>query len=145
MATFANDRRAIRTVRLASPDDFEGWREAARALALIGAAPSEVTWEVADGPADLFGAPTPAPPAPPGLFSVPRRFLALARQVIHHKDPERFGLLYAMLVRLRERSDALADKADPLVRRLETMAGAVRRGVSGAIGRGRARWSRQGP
>ncbi len=127
MATRAFDRRPIRTVRLAAPDDFDGWREAARALALIGAAPSEVVWEVVGEEADLFGAPAPAPPAPAGLFSVPRPFVALAKQVICHKDPARFGLLYAMLVKLRERPDALEDKSDPVVHRLEGMARQVRR------------------
>jgi len=128
LATLAT-RQAIRTVRLAAPDDFEGWREAARALALVGAAPSEVLWEVAGAETDLFGAPAPAPPAPAGLFSVPRAFVALAEQVICHRDPERFALLYAMLVKLRERPDALDDKADPLVHRLEGMARAVRRDI----------------
>ena len=129
MATRALDRQAIRTVHLAAPDDFDGWREAARALALVGAAPSEVLWEVAGAESDLFGAPAPAPPAPAGLFSVPRPFVELARQVVCHKDPERFALLYAMLVKLRERPDALDDKADPLVTRLEAMARAVRRDI----------------
>jgi len=125
LATRALERRAIRTVRLIAPDDFDGWREAARALVLVGAAPSEVIWEVAGEETDLFGAPAPAPPAPAGLFSVPRAFVELAKRVICHKDPERFALLYAMLVKLRERPDALDDKADPLVHRLEMMARAV--------------------
>ena len=129
MATRAFERGAIRTVWLAAPDDFDGWREAARALALIGAAPSEVVWEVAGEEADLFGAPAPAPPAPAGLFSVPRPFVELAKQVVCHKDPARFGLLYAMLVKLRERPDALEDKADPVVHRLESMARQVRRDI----------------
>jgi uracil-DNA glycosylase len=137
VATRALDRRPIRTVRLSAQDDFDGWREAARALALVGAAPSEVVWEVAGSETGLFGAPAPAPPAPAGLFSVPRAFVALAQQVICHKAPERFALLYAMLVKLRERPDALDDKADPLVHRLEGMARAVRRGFSGAVGHGR--------
>ena len=129
MATRATERRPIRTVRLAAPDDFDGWREAARALALVGAAPGEIVWEVAGEAADLFGAPAPAPAptAPAGLFSVPRAFVELARSVICHSDPERFALLYAMLVKLRERPDAQDDKADPLVHRLEAMARAVRR------------------
>jgi DNA polymerase len=129
LATRATDRRAIRTVRLAAPDDFDGWREAARALALVGAAPSEILWEVAGEEADLFGAPAPAPPAPAGLFSVPRAFVDLAKHVICHRDPERFALLYAMLVKLRERPDALDDKADPVVHRLEAMARQVRRDI----------------
>jgi probable DNA metabolism protein len=127
MATRATERRPIRTVRLAAPDDFDGWREAARALALVGAAPGEVLWQVAGEAADLFSAPAPAPPASAGLFSVSRAFVALARSVVCHRDPERFALLYAMLVKLRERADALEDKADPLVHRLEAMARAVRR------------------
>ena len=129
MATRALERPAIRTVRLSAQDDFEGWREAARALALVGAAPSEVLWEIAGEASDLFGAPAPAPPAPAGLFSVPRAFIELAKQVICHRDAERFALLYAMLVKLRERPDALDDKADPLVHRLEGMARAVRRDI----------------
>jgi len=129
LATRATDRRAIRTVRLAAPDDFDGWREAARALALVGAAPSEILWEVAGEESDLFGAPAPAPPASAGLFSVPRAFVNLARQVICHRDPERFALLYAMLVKLRERPDALDDKADPVVHRLEAMGRQVRRDI----------------
>ena len=127
MATRAIERRPIRTVRLAAPDDFDGWREAARSLALVGAAPEEIIWQVAGEAADLFGAPAPAPPAPAGLFSVSRAFVALAKAVVCHRDPERFALLYAMLVKLRERADALDDKADPLVHRLEAMARAVRR------------------
>ncbi|HEV7658887.1 MAG TPA: UdgX family uracil-DNA binding protein [Allosphingosinicella sp.] len=117
----------MRTLRLAAPDDFDGWREAARALALVGAAPEEIVWQVAGEAPDLFGAPAQAPPAPAGLFSVSRAFVALAKAVVCHRDPERFALLYAMLVKLRERADALDDKADPLVHRLEAMARAVRR------------------
>jgi len=95
----------------------------------VNAAPSEVIWEVAGESADLFGAPAPAPPAPNALFSVPRPFVDLARQAICHRDPERFALLYAMLVKLRERADALADKADPVVHRLEALARQVRRDI----------------
>jgi probable DNA metabolism protein len=127
VATRATERGPIRTVRLAAPDDFDGWREAARALALVGAAPGEIVWQVAGEAPDLFGAPAPAPAAAAGLFSVSRAFVKLAEAVVCHRDPERFALLYAMLVKLRERADALDDKADPLVHRLETMARAVRR------------------
>lgn len=127
MATRAyQQRRAFRTVRLATPDDFDGWREAARALALIDVAPDEVLWEV-EGEPDLFAAPVPAPPAAPGLFSVPKGFVELAKAAILHSDPERFSLLYAFLCRLREQPRAMEDGADPLLRRLELMAKAVRR------------------
>ena len=125
MATRAIEGRAFRTVCLGAPDDFDGWREAARGLALIDVPPDEVLWEI-EGEPDLFAAP-PAPPVAPGLFSVPKAFVTLARSVILHRDPERFSLLYAFLCRLRERPRAMEDAADPLLRRLEVMAKAVRR------------------
>ncbi len=130
----------MRTVTLAGPQDFEGWRAAARSLALERVPPGEVEWVVGAASADLFAA---APPPPAGAagaagaasaaFSVPQSFLTLAESVVRHDDPERFGLLYAMLLRLRTRPDAL--DAGPLVERLERMAREVRRQ---AIGRNQA-------
>ncbi|MGQ0659550.1 hypothetical protein [Sphingosinicella sp.] len=126
LAAPALERRAPRVVRLAGPEDFEGWREAARGLALIDVPPDEVVWEM-DGETDLLATSAPAPPAAPGLFSVPKAFIELARSVILHRDPERFSLLYIFLCRLRERPRAMEDAADPLLHRLELMAKAVRR------------------
>src|SRR5688572_10604633 len=117
----------MRTVTLADPQDFEGWRAAARELALERVPPAEVEWAVGGGAADLFAA-APAPPPAGGdgaAFSVPKAFLTLAETVVRHDDPERFGLLYAMLLRLRTRPDALDE--GPLAQRLEGMAREVRR------------------
>jgi probable DNA metabolism protein len=119
----------MHNVNLSSPDDFEGWRDAARALAGAGVAAAEVAWRVGDGASDLFAAPSPLPTAGGPSFSVPRAFITLAETAICHSDPERFSLLYAMLVRLRGKPRALEDAADPLVRRLEAMAKAVRRDI----------------
>jgi uracil-DNA glycosylase len=115
----------MRAVPLASEDDFEGWRIAARALAAARVPADQVVWQVGEQPADLFGG--EAVPEATGAFSVPRTFVELARSVVAHSDPERFALLYRMLLRLREQPGALADRADPLLRRLEEMAKAVRR------------------
>ncbi|HEX6376213.1 MAG TPA: UdgX family uracil-DNA binding protein [Allosphingosinicella sp.] len=115
-------------VRLGSADDFEGWRDAARALAGAGVAATEVSWRVGDAEADLFAAEAPLPAAG-AAFTVPRAFLTLAGTAICHSDPERFALLYALLLRLRERPGLLADGADPLIQRLEQMAKAVRRDI----------------
>ena len=127
LATRATERRPIRAVRLAAEDDFDGWREAARALALVRAAPEEIVWQVAGDRDGLAGTPAPAPPAAPGAFSVSRIFLDLARLVIRHRDPERFSLLYEFLCRLRADPKAMEDPADSLLRRLERMASEVRR------------------
>jgi DNA polymerase len=49
--------------------------------------------------------------------------------VICHSDPERFALLYALLLRLKEQRRAIDDQADPLNRRLERLAKEVRRDI----------------
>jgi DNA polymerase len=116
-------------VTLAHEEDFDRWRDGARSLALLGAPPEQVTWQVGGEANDLFGAAADAavPPAQGPAFSVPRPFVDLARSVICHSDPERFSLLYTLLLRIREQPGALEDAADPLVRRLERMAKEVRR------------------
>ena len=123
----------MQIVTLADEDDFDGWRAAARALAADGRPPGEVVWQVgADAPGDLFApqpAPTPGPVAGAPTFAVPRAFITLAETAILHSDPERFALLYALLLRLRSKPGALEDAADPLVQRLERMAKAVRRDI----------------
>jgi DNA polymerase len=121
----------MNTVRLEAEDDFEGWRDAARALALAGVPADAVVWQVGEAGGDLFGgeAATPLPTAAAPAFSVPKAFVTLARSAICHSDPERFALLYALLLRLREEPGAMEDSAAPLLRRLERMAKEVRRDV----------------
>ena len=114
-------------VTLSGPDDFEGWRDAARDLAEAGVPASAVVWQVEGGDADLFGSDVQQPAAP--SFPVPREFVNLARNVVCHSDRERFALLYAMLLRLKANRRALDDEADPLVRRLADLAKAVRRDI----------------
>ncbi len=117
----------MRVVKLEHEEDFEGWRGTARALALAGVRPEEVSWQVEGGAGDLFGSEAVPEYLGEGAFSVPRIFLELARAAICHRDPERFALLYALLVRLRTDPHAAEDAADPLVQRLEAMAKSVRR------------------
>jgi DNA polymerase len=112
-------------VTLSAPDDFEGWRDAARDLAEAGVPASAVVWQVEGGEPDLFG--TDAQPPIAASFAVPRAFIDLAREAICNSDPERFALLYALLLRLKTDRHAIEDEADPLVRRLHDLAKAVRR------------------
>lgn len=119
----------MRRFTLSRPDDIDGWRAAARAAARADVAPQDVSWQVEGETGDLFGRggedALPAPVLP--AFSVPKRFLDLADSVILHRDPQRFGLLYAMLTRLRDRPELIDDEADPLHRRLDLLAKEVRR------------------
>jgi DNA polymerase len=117
----------MRTVTLAAPDDFEGWRDAARDLAQAGVPATDVLWQVEGGAPDLFASDSKQRPA--ASFAVPRAFVDLAKDAVCHSDPERFALLYAFLLRVREDRDAVEDSADPLVRRIEGLAKAVRRDI----------------
>ena len=114
-------------VTLSAPDDFDGWRDAARDLVEAGVPASAVVWQVEGDAPDLFGSDVRQPAA--ASFPVPRAFVDLARNVVCHSDPERFALLYAMLLRLKASRHALDDEADPLVRRLNDLAKAVRRDI----------------
>jgi len=117
----------MRVVTLGDEDDFEGWRLAARALALARVRPADVLWQVGEAAQDLFGDEAVMEAEAGAAFSVPRPFIELGRTAICHADPERFALLYALLVRLRTEPKAMEDAADPLLRRLEAMAKEVRR------------------
>jgi DNA polymerase len=115
-------------ITLSEPDDFDGWRDAARELVMAGVPPMGVVWQVRGEDGELFGSEGAVPP-PSGepMFSVPKPFLDLARAAICHSDPQRFALLYALLWKLKANRRALNDRADPLVDRLEKLAKEVRR------------------
>ncbi|MGB3723802.1 MAG: UdgX family uracil-DNA binding protein [Pacificimonas sp.] len=119
----------MRCVTLEHEEDFAGWRDAARALALAGVDPAEVSWQVGDTPQDLFGDEAVLEAGPDGSLTVPKPFIELARSVICHSDPERFALLYAMLVRLQTVRGAMKDRADPLLKRLEVLRKSVGRDI----------------
>lgn len=114
---------------LDAPDDFEGWRKAARGFALAGVEPGAIAWQVRGEADDLFATDAQPPPAGAAAFSVPRPFVELAVSAILHRDPERFGLLYALLIAVRARPGMMEDRADPLLRRVEQLAKAVRRDI----------------
>ncbi|MEJ7934379.1 UdgX family uracil-DNA binding protein [Sphingobium sp. AN558] len=114
---------------LSGPDDFEGWRTAARGLALAGVGPADIVWQAGGDAPDLFGQDRPPATAETAGFAVPKAFVELAQMAILHREPERFALLYALLVALRERPGMMEDRADPLVRRVEGLAKAVRRDI----------------
>ena len=117
----------MKMVVLSRPDDFDGWRGAARDLAEAGVEAGAVVWRVEGGDGDLFASDGPRPGA--SRFAVPRSFIDLAKDAICHSDPERFAWLYELLLRVRADRHAVDDAADPLVRRIEALAKAVRRDI----------------
>jgi DNA polymerase len=118
----------MHVVTLATETDFEGWRKAARLLALNGIAPREVTWNVRGGEPELFGETSTLPVVEnQGTFNVPARFVELAKIAILHRNPERFALLYRLLWRLRDDHNLLDLAIDPDVAEIAGMVKAVRR------------------
>ena len=121
---------------IGAPDDFDAWRDQARALLRGGVPPEAISWRVAGtGTADLFAQPASPQggPAAPLLAGpeprVPRAFLDLAGKVLLHSAPHRHALLYRLLWRLQARPGLLEDAADPDVRALHDLARAVRRDI----------------
>ena len=114
-------------ITLDSETDFDGWRKAARTLALCDVKPSDVTWRVAGDAPELFEPTAPPLEPPEGTFNVPAKFVELADIAILHRNPERFALLYRLLWRLRTQHDLLDIATDPDVAELAAMAKAVRR------------------
>jgi probable DNA metabolism protein len=113
---------------LKSETDFDGWRRSARALILNNVSPSDVTWRVQGNSPELFEPSAIAPPSDPhGTFTVPAKFVELARSIILNRDPERFALLYRLLWRLRGNPDLLMVATDVDVSRIAAMTKAVRR------------------
>jgi len=116
----------LRAVVLRHAVDFEGWRQAARALALEGVPPEQTIWSVEET-TDLF-AEAHDTASVAGSFSVPRALVALAETVIQAREPARFGLLYALIWRAhRGEKHILEDQADKLVQRVVRLGQSVRR------------------
>jgi len=117
----------VRLIGLAADDDFEGWRDAVRALVVDGVAPDQVSWRVGDTIGELFAEHTRGSARAVGAFSVPRAFIDLAQTVVLHADDQRFALLHTLVDRLQCEPKLMEDQADPLIQRLTVMARAVRR------------------
>ena len=116
----------MQSIVLRHEADFEGWRHAARRLALGRVPPDQTVWSVAES-RDLF-ADAESTPSQAGTFSVPRALVDLAETAIQARDPERFALLYALIWRAhRGEKHILEDEADPLVQRVTRLGQAVRR------------------
>src|SRR5262245_8008201 len=119
----------MHNVTLHAQDDLATWRTNARALLAHDVRPEDITWSVASDGAHLFADEPLAATAGPPTFRVPRAFLDLATDVVMHRDPQRFGLLYRLLWRLRAEPRLLDVAVDPDVSRAQAMAKAIHRDI----------------
>lgn len=117
----------MRIAKLETETDFAGWRSAARGLRAEGVPPEELLWTV-DGDNCLFGAETiPIVAGSDAQFRVPREFVEVAEQVVLHRSPERFALLYRLLWRLKKEPYLMHVASDPDVARANDFCKAVSR------------------
>ena len=107
---------------LDSETDWQGWRNATRALVLAGVPPEELRWSVRTHPDEA------AHDLPDGTggFNVPRALVAIAALAFQARDPERFALLYRLVWRANAGEKLLEHKDDPELRRAQGLAYAVR-------------------
>ena len=124
----------MKRVTLLEQTDFEGWRKAARAAILAGLGPDDIAWRVGDGTGDdLFASDEIADPPLAGVdrpaFNVSRAFVDLAKELILHRDPARFTLMYRLLWRLRQTPHLLADAGDPDVHLAQGMTKSLHRDI----------------
>jgi DNA polymerase len=113
-------------VAIKGETSLDEFREHVRALIGANVPPREVEW-LNGGDGDLFGA-TALPDVKVAKFTVPSAYVDLARDVLRHRDPQRFAWLYELLWRLlTEDRMLLSIFSDPLVYRLKQMQKVVHR------------------
>jgi uracil-DNA glycosylase len=108
----------MQRIVLKAETDWEGWRQATRALVLAGVAPEALTWAVGGETTHLADA--------SGSFHVPRALVSLASLAIQARDPDRFGLLYSLVWRINAGEKLLEDDTDPDLSLAKRLALAVR-------------------
>ena len=112
--------------------DFASWRSTARRLLRDGVPPDQVVWS--DARAESAVLPGVCDDRPdrmaPAVTTVPTEFVRVAQTVSHHRDPERWPLLYRLLWRLtRGEPNLLHITVDDDVNRLNSMERSVRRDI----------------
>lgn len=125
----------LKTIRLAGPTDIAGFKHAARRLLVQGVAPERLQWQCVEqaelwsGPGMADGLDDEAPQPPASLVRVPAAFVHLCDQVLLHREPRRFALMYRLLWRLTHEPRLRDDPLDPDWRLAEAMARAVQRDI----------------
>lgn len=117
-------------VKMTSHADFAEWRDAARLLLQNNVSSEDVEWSPKNAPVSLYqNLASPLSDLKPAArdITAPKSFIAIAKRVICHRDPERFARLYSVLWRLQSERRLLQNTVDPDIMRLTEWDKAVRR------------------
>ncbi|MDB5439906.1 MAG: phage polymerase-related protein [Caulobacteraceae bacterium] len=117
------------SVSLQTPADFDGWRAAARRLRGAGVSPREVGWRVRGDAARLFDGARIPNDRDGNNFPVSRAFIDLARDMVCHRNEDRFDLAYRLLCRLDGEPRLLSMLTDPQVGAALSMQNQVRKAI----------------
>lgn len=109
---------------LAAPDDFDGWRTAARSLLHRAVPPQQVGWHVVGPATDTAGpalfeahgpgeAPAPARDQATAVCRVPAGLVEQLREAACHSEPRRWALMYRLLWRWTHDEPVRRDPLDP--------------------------------
>jgi uracil-DNA glycosylase len=103
--------------------DYDTWRTQARRLLAAGTPPEKVLWQESGDNQLLLLPPSSAPSTISGQqIRVPKGYHDLSFDVLHHRDPQRFGVLYRLLWRVTHgERDLLEIEVDDDVRQAVTM------------------------
>lgn len=141
----------MQAVQLEGPADVAGFRREARRLLQQQVPPAELQWLAGGGAtgeglggetgslfaeegaapasADAAVASEPAPGQPSPEIRVPAAFVELCGQVLLHREPGRFALMYRLLWRLVHEPALRHDPLDPDRLKAAELAAAVRRDI----------------
>jgi uracil-DNA glycosylase len=104
------------------------WRATVRRLAAEGTPPDAVTWSVGEAHPDLLSA-LPVSRGASRPIRLTHEAVTGLQEAMLHRDPERFALGHATVLRLSHGALRWGDRSDPAMRRLLSMASAVRRDI----------------
>lgn len=109
---------------------FEGWRMQARLFLHQGLKPELIDWNQDNLSFDFEEPVKPKSSRAGDVFKVPPSFLDLAKAVCYARDPERWGLLYRILYRLKyEAAHLIQISVDPDIHRALLLRKSVRRDI----------------
>lgn len=114
---------------VSASNTFESWRDIARTCITAQLKPSDILWSL-EGTSndDLFAIyPAHIALAEASAPKVPRQFLEIARRCVCHSDPERFALLYQLLIDCEKSPQIIENYAAPLVAKVLLMSKSVSR------------------
>lgn len=120
----------VTTAAVAFDGTFEGWRRAARGMLRSGVPPAAAQFNAGVAQPSLQGFAFEQQAPSSEALAIPRPFIELARDAAHHRDPDRWSLMYRVAYRLTHGERALLDDdLDPDVNRLRTMRKQVSRDI----------------